>query len=103
MQAFYSRAVQLREKALERGNQVVVKNQERIIPNLALRIEKLEDTSMDGSLTVSDLLTQLRADCIEIESELEEAREQGRFVLVRELERIVEDLKAKITALEGSL
>jgi len=103
LKAFYGRAIYLRKKALELGNQVVVKNQEHIIPNLALRIEKLEDTSMDGSLTVSDLLTQLRADCLEVETELVEAHEQGRFVLARALERIIEDLKAKITALEGSL
>jgi exonuclease VII small subunit len=34
---------------------------------------------------------------------MEEAREQGRLVVAKELERIVEDLKAKIIALEASL
>ncbi len=58
---------------------------------------------MDGSLTVVDLLTQLRTECKEVESEMEEARAQGRLVVAKELERIVEDLKAKIIALEASL
>ncbi len=50
-----------------------------------------------------DLLGELRTDCMEVESDMEEAREQRRFVVAKELERIVEDLKAKITALEASL
>lgn len=103
LKAFYGRAIHLRKKALELGNQIVVKNQERIIPNLALRIEKLEDSSMDGSFTLSELLTELRTDCLEVEGELVEAHEQGRMVIIRELEKIVEDLRAKITALEASL
>ena len=103
LKAFYNRANQLWQKAVESGNQIVVKNQEHIIPLLALRIAKLEDTSMDGSLTVVDLLTQLRTECKEVESEMEEARAQGRLVVAKELERIVEDLKAKIIALEASL
>lgn len=103
LKEFHTRAIRVRQKALECGNQAVVKNQEHIIPNLALRIAKLEDTSMDGSLAVSDLLAQLRTDLMEVENELVDAREQNLFLLVRELERIAEDLKAKITALEGSL
>ncbi len=103
LKAFYSSAIHLRQKAVEFGNEIVVKNQEHIIPLLALRIAKLEDTSMDGSLTVVDLLAQLRTDCMEVESEMEGAREQGRLVMVKELERIVEDLRAKITGLEASL
>jgi integrase/recombinase XerD len=103
LKIFYNRATQLRQKAVELGNQIVVKNQEHIIPLLALRIAKLEDTSMDGSLTVVDLLAELRTDCMEMESEMEEAREQGRLVVAKELESIVEDLKAKIIALEASL
>jgi integrase/recombinase XerD len=103
LKIFYNRATQLRQKAVELGNQIVVKNQEHIIPLLALRIAKLEDTSMDGSLTVVDLLAELRTDCMEVESEMEEAREQGRLVVAKELEPIVEDLKAKIRALEASL
>jgi integrase/recombinase XerD len=103
LKAFYSRAIHLRQKAVEFGNEIVVKNQERIIPKLALRIAKLEDTEMDGSISVSDLLTQLRADYMEVEYELEEARRLGWLVMARQLALIVEDLKAKITALEGSL
>ena len=103
LKIFYNKTTQLRQKAVEVGNQIVVKNLEHIIPLLALRIAKLEDTSMDGSLTVVDLLTQLRTECKEVESEMEEAREQGRLVVAKELERIVEDLKAKIIALEASL
>ena len=103
MKEFYKRAISVRQKAIELDNQIVVKNQDRIIPNLALRITKLEDTNMDGSLSVNDLLAQLQTDLLEVKSELGDAREQGRFLVARQLEHIVEDLKEKITALEGSL
>ena len=103
LRAFYGRAIQVWQKAVESGNEIVVKNQERIIPNLALRIAKLEDTSMDSSLSGNDLLTELRADCAEAERELVEAHEQGRLVMAEQLGWIVEDLKVKITALEESL
>jgi integrase len=103
LKAFLSKAIQLRQRAAQSGNEVVVQNQDRIIPNLALRIAKLEDTSMDGALSVEELLAQLRTDLVEVASSLEEAREAGRLLLAKQLERITLDIRARISALEGSL
>ena len=85
------------------GNQIVVRNQDHIISTLAVRIAKLEETDMKGSLSVEELLSQLRMDLIETESALEEARDAGRLVAAKRLELMYVDLKTSITALEGTL
>ncbi len=103
LKAFHSNALRLKRRGLETGNRFVVRNQENIIPYLALRIAKLEDTSVDSSLSVEDLLARLRADLLEAESALEESREAGKLVAAKEMERIIVDLKAEIAALEESL
>src|SRR5258706_15875208 len=56
LKAFYRRALHLLQRAVEAGNEVVKRNQERIIANLAVRIARLEDTGLDRSLLVEDLL-----------------------------------------------
>jgi integrase len=103
LKVFHTKAIHLRERAVGTGNQFVIQNQDRIIPNLALRIAKLENIDMDGSLSVEDLLTQLRTDLLEAESGLLEAREAGLLVAAKQMEHIIADLKAEITALEESL
>lgn len=103
LRAFYRNALRLRQRAIETGNQIVVRNQDHIISTLAVRIAKLEETDMKGSLSVEELLSQLRIDLIETESALEEAREAGRLVAAKRLELMYVDLKTSITALEGTL
>ena len=103
LKSFYERAVRLKQRATETGNQFVVQQQEHIIANLALRIHSLEETVMDGSLCLDDVLTQLRADLTEAESGLEEAKEAGVIVAVKQLERLTDDIKTRIVALEGTI
>jgi hypothetical protein len=81
---------------------VVIEQQDRIIPLLAVRIKSLEEAPMDGSLCVEDVLAQLRTDLAEAESALEEAREAGLVLAAKHLERIVEEIKTRLTALEES-
>jgi hypothetical protein len=92
----------LETTSLQVGNQLVVEQQEHIIPLLAVRIKSLEEPEMDGSLCVDDLLMQLRAELAEAESGLEEAREAGLLVAAKTLEWIIIELKARIEALEGA-
>jgi integrase len=103
LKLFHMKAIHLRERAVDAGNQFVLRNQDRIIPNLALRIAKLEDTHMNSALSIEELLTQLRTDLLEAESGLVEAREAGLLVAAKQMELIIADLKAEITALEESL
>jgi len=103
LKAFYRRALHLLQRAVEAGNEVVKCNQERIISYLAVRIARLEDAGLDRSLSVEELLDQLRSDLAGAESAREEAREAGRLVAVKAIELIIVDLKANITALEGTL
>ncbi len=100
LKSFYERAVRLKQRAIEAGNQFVVQQQEHIITNLAIRITSLEETVMDGTLCVNDVLAQLRADLAEAESGLEEAQEAGLILAVKHLVRTVADLQARIAALE---
>jgi len=65
LKSFSERAIRLKERAIEKGNQAVVDQQDRIIPTLAVRIKSLETSEMDGSLCVDDVLTQLRTDLAE--------------------------------------
>ena len=103
LKAFYRRALHMLQRAVEAGNEVVKRNQERIISNLAVRIARLEDATLDSSLSVEELLDQLRSDLARAENAREEAREAGRLVAVKGMELIIVDLKANITALEGTL
>jgi hypothetical protein len=54
--AFYDRAIRLKQRAIACGNQIVIDQQDRIIPTLALRIKSLETSEMDGRLSVDDVL-----------------------------------------------
>jgi integrase len=103
LKIFYRNALRLKQKAVESGNQMVVNNQERIIPILALRIARLERTDSESSLSLLELISQLQANLVDAESALEEAQGSGLLVAEKCLKRIVADLKANITALEETL
>ena len=103
LKSFYARAVHLKQRAVQVGNQLVIEQQEHIIPLLAVRIKSLEEPEMDGTLCVDDLLMQLRADLAEAESGLEEAREAGLLIAAKTLEWTITELKARIEALEGTV
>lgn len=100
LKSFYERAVRLRKLAAERGNEVVMQQQDRIIPLLALRIRSLEEPEKDGAIGVEDLLVQLREDLAEAEGALEEVRHVGLIQAAKFLEQTIIDLKEKIAALE---
>lgn len=100
LKSFYERAVRLRKLAAERGNEVVMQQQDRIIPLLALRIRSLEEPEKDGAIGVEDLLVQLREDLAEAEGALEEVRHVGLIQAAKFLEQTILDLKEKIAALE---
>ncbi len=100
LKSFYDRAIRLKQRAIEKGNQIVVSQQDRIIPTLALRIKSLETTEMDGSLCVEDVLAQLRTDLTEAECGLEEAQVAGLVLAARHLERAMTEMKMRIAALE---
>jgi hypothetical protein len=102
LKSFYERALHLKQRAMETGNQFVIVQQERIIATLAVRINSLETSAMDGSLRMDDVLAQLRAELAEAESGWEEACEAGLVQAAKYLERTLADLKAKIAALEES-
>ncbi len=103
LKSFHQRAVRLKQRATEVGNQIVTEQQDRIIPSLSLRIKSLEDPGTDGSLSVDELLSQLRSDLTEAESGLEEAREAGLPLAAKHLERAITDLKMRIAALEETV
>lgn len=100
LKSFYDRAIRLKQRALEKGNQMVVEQQDHIIPALALRIKSLEATEMDGSLCVDDVLAQLRTDLLETESALEEVQSLKLVLPARHLERAITEMKMRIAALE---
>ena len=103
LKSFYERAVRLKQRAIEAGNQLVVERQERIIAGLAVRINSLENPEMDGTRCVDDVLAQLRMDLAEAESALEEVHENGLVPAAKYLERTIADLKARIAALEETI
>lgn len=108
LKSFYERAVRLKQRAVEVGNQFVIQQQEHIIANLALRITSLEEIVMDGTLCVNDVLTQLRADLVEAENGLEEAQilqvQAHGYIRMREKsEQLVTSLKPLIATLEKTL
>src|SRR5260370_30155975 len=49
LKSFYERAVRLKQRAGETGNQFVIQQQDRILPTLSLRIKSLEMPEMDGA------------------------------------------------------
>ena len=100
LKSFYERAVRLKQRATEKGNQFVIDQQEHIISALIIRIKSLEETSMDGTLAVDEVLEHLRADLAEAEIALEEVRAFGLVPAAKYLERTITDLKAKMVALE---
>ncbi len=100
LKSFYDRAIRLKQRATEYGNQIVAQQQDRIIPTLALRIKSLEVTEMDGSLCVDAVLASLRTDLAEAECGLEEAQNAGLVLSARHLERAIMDMKMRIAALE---
>ncbi len=100
LKSFEQRAIRLKQRAIEAGNQTVIEHQSRIIPVLAGRIKSLEETSTDGSLCVEDVLTQLHADLAKAECGQEEAREARALLAVQSLEWTITELKARIAALE---
>ncbi len=102
LKSFYDRAIRLKQRAFEKGNQIVVEQQDRIIPVLALRIKSLEATEMDGSLCVDDILAQLRTDLLEAESALDEVQALKLVLPARHLERAIAEMKMRIAALEVS-
>ena len=103
LKSFHQRAVRLKQRATEVGNQIVTEQQDRIIPSLSLRIKSLEDPGTDGSLSVDELLSQLRSDLTEAASGLEEAREAGLPLAAKHVERTITDLKMRIAALEETI
>jgi len=92
--------VRLKQRATGVGNQLVIEQQDRIIPSLSVRIRSLEDPSSDGGLSVDELLSQLRCDLVEAESGREEAREAGLPLAAKHLERAITELKMRLAALE---
>jgi integrase/recombinase XerD len=100
LKSFYERAVRLKQRAVEKGNQFVIDQQEHILSALTIRIKSLEEPSMDGTLAVEEVLEHFRADLVEAEIALEEVRGYGLIPAAKYLERTITDLKAKIAALE---
>jgi hypothetical protein len=85
------------------GNELVVKQQDHIIPILQLRITSLEQTSDDyEALSVEEILHHLRRDLAELEAGLEEVREAQLVLAIKQLERRIAELRAQIAALEGA-
>ena len=100
LQAFHSKALRLRQRGQEAGNPVVVENQDRIIPLLTLRIESLQG-AQTAPLSGGELVNQLRAELVEIEAGLDEAREAGMINVEKYLEQRIEELRDRITGMEG--
>ena len=101
LKAFLQRATRLRQRAAEAGSQVVVANQDRIIPLLQLRVASLENSSSaHESISVQGLLEHLKGELAEMEAGLEEAQEAQLVIAVKHLERQIAELKAQIAALE---
>jgi len=101
LKRFGKRALTVLNTARSAGNQVVVENQEAIIPNIERRIAALE--SDDGTqLAEDDVLVQYRAELIETEAALEEADRTKSILLAKRLWQDVDVLRGKVAALEGA-
>jgi integrase/recombinase XerD len=104
LKAFLGKALRLRQRAAEAGNELVVKNQDQIIPMLQLRITSLEQTGEDyESFSLAEVLQQLKRELAELEVGLEEAREAQLVIGLKQFERRMAELQAQIAALEGAL
>lgn len=101
LKTFHAKGIRLRMRATEVGNDVVVANQDRILPSLALRIAALEQPD-HAATSVTDLVAQLHADKAELETALEEAREANVVLAMKRLEHDIADLHATIIALEAT-
>ena len=102
LKSFHERAIRLRQRAQDVGNQVVVQQQTHIITNLTVRLGSLEEPEGDGTLNLDEMLAQLRTDLAEAESGLEEARAAGLLLAAKHLERVIGELQARLAALEGT-
>jgi hypothetical protein len=99
--AFLERASRLRQRAQAVGNALVVANQDRILPLLQVRIASLQQPAeSEESLSVEELLKELRREAAEVENGLEEAREANLVLAIKVLERRKAELTAQIAALE---
>jgi integrase len=103
LKAFHSKAIRLRQRAQEARNPVVLQNQDKIIPLLALRITSLENVEVQDSPAADELLNQLREDLAEAQVGRDEAREAGIFSAEKHLEQNILELEARIAGLEESL
>jgi hypothetical protein len=103
LKAFYRKALHLKQRASEVGNPVVLENQARIIPILALRIKSLEDENQDDESSIGDLILQLRAELEEAEVGRDEVQEAGRIFAERLIDRKIAELRARIAELEEAL
>ncbi len=99
LKGFRDRAVQLRAKAAEAGNEVVLSNQDRIVPNLEVRIAALEAPSGEPP-TVPALVDALRIELAEVGAALDEAHGAGLVLSAKQLERSVLDLRNRLRGLE---
>jgi hypothetical protein len=99
LKTFQAKAVRLRQRSEAVGNRLVMEQQERLLPSLALRIAALEQPEQ-GTLTAPDLLAQLRSELAQIETALEEAQAAGLVVATKRLEQDLADLQATMATLE---
>jgi integrase len=102
LKSFHERAVRLRQRAQDVGNQVVVQQQTHIITNLTVRLKSLEEPKGDGELDLDEMLAQLRTDLAEARAGLEEAQTAGLLLAAKHLERVIGELLARLAALEGT-
>jgi hypothetical protein len=102
LKSFHERAVRLRQRARDVGNQVVVQQQTHIITNLTVRLKSLEEPEGDGTITLDSQLSQLRTDLAEARAGWEEAQAAGLRLAAKHLERVISELKARLAALEGT-
>jgi len=102
LKAFYGKAVRLKHQANEVGNSIVVQNQDKIIPLLAIRINGLEKMSIEASLSIDELLSQLQNDLLAAEAGREEACEIGLIQAAKRIECKIDELKARITKLDAN-
>ena len=77
LKSFHERAMRLRQRAREVGNQVVVQQQTHIITNVTVPLKSLEEPVGDGILDLDSLLAQLRADLAEAETGWKRHKLQG--------------------------
>lgn len=102
LKSFHERAVRLRQRAQDVGNQVVVQQQTHIITNVTVRLKSLEEPKGDGVLDLDEMLAQLRIDLAEARAGLEEAQTAGLLLAAKHLERVISEIKARLAALEGT-